>query len=81
MANPIRQQFSGSAIGGGGFNALAAGRTSSGGGRPMPTSGKVMDKKGYTERDAKSKARREALLKRASSMPGKASSMPGKMSY
>ena len=79
MANPIRQQFSGPTTGGGGFNALAAGRKSYGGGRPMPTSGKVTDKKGYGLRDAKAKARREALLKRASSVPGQASSKPGRV--
>lgn len=79
MVNPIRQQFSGSTVGGGGFNPLAAGHKSYGGGRPMPTSGKVTDKKGYAMRDAKAKARREALLKRASSVPGQASSRPGKV--
>lgn len=79
--NPIRNQFGRPAIGGGGFNSMAAGRKSYGAGRPMPTSGKVTDKKGYAERDGKAKARREALLRRASSKPGQASSKPGKASY
>lgn len=41
----------------------AAGNKVYGGGRPFPTSGPV-DKMGYKERDAKSKARRAAILRR-----------------
>lgn len=56
---------SGPQLGGAGFNPYAAGHKSYGGGRPMPTSGKVTDKVGYGQRDAEAKARRDALLKRA----------------
>lgn len=79
MANPLRKQFGAVPQGGGGFNKYAAGSKIYGGGRPMPTTGKVMDKKGYTERDVKAKARREALLRRASSVPGTVSSKAGKV--
>jgi len=45
------------------FNPYAAGNKIYGGGRSNPTSGPV-DKAGYRERDLKSKARRNALLRR-----------------
>lgn len=59
---------SGPQVGGAGFNPYAAGHKAYGGGRPMPTSGKVADKTGYGLRDAKAQARRDALLKRAGGM-------------
>jgi hypothetical protein len=46
-----------------GFTPYAAGNKIYGGGRSMPTIGPV-DKSGYRERDAKAKARRNALLRR-----------------
>lgn len=64
MANPIRARFQDPAQGGGGFNPYAAGKKHYGAGRPMPTTGKIVNKYGYAERDAKAKARREALLRR-----------------
>jgi len=45
------------------FQAYAAGNKVYGAGRSNPTSGPV-DKLGYRERDAKTKARRNALLRR-----------------
>lgn len=54
-----------------GFNPYAAGKKKYGVGRPMPTTGKVSDKAGYTERDAKMKARKEALIRRASGKQGR----------
>jgi len=69
LGNPRRKvqaQFGNPAAqGGGGFNALAAGNKHYGGGRPMPTTGKVVDKLGYAQRDAAAAARKEALLRRA----------------
>jgi len=62
--NRYRKEFSGPAQGGGGFNPYAAGKKHYGSGRPMPTVGKVTDRAGYTKRDAKAAARREALLRR-----------------
>ncbi len=62
--NPIRKSFQGPAQGGGGFNKYAAGSKHYGSGRPMPTTGKIANKYGYAERDAKAKARREALQRR-----------------
>lgn len=47
----------------GAFNSYAAGNKVYGGGRSFPTMGPV-DKLGYRERDAKTKARRNALLRR-----------------
>ena len=64
MANPMRAKFSQPAQGGGCFNAYAAGKKHYGTGRPMPTTGKIANKFGYAERDAKAKARREALTRR-----------------
>lgn len=64
MANSMRSVFSQPAKGGGGFNAYAAGKKHYGTGRPMPTTGKIANKFGYAERDAKAKARREALQRR-----------------
>lgn len=46
-----------------GFNKYAAGNKIYGGGRSMPTVGPV-DPLGYKERDAKTKTRRNALLRR-----------------
>jgi hypothetical protein len=62
--NKYRKEFSGPAQGGGGFNPYAAGKKHYGSGRPMPTVGRVADRAGYTKRDAKAAARREALLRR-----------------
>jgi hypothetical protein len=62
--NRYRKEFSRPAQGGGGFNPYAAGKKHYGSGRPMPTVGKVTDRAGYTKRDAKAAARREALLRR-----------------
>lgn len=45
------------------FNAYAAGNKVYGGGRSMPTIGPV-DKLGYRERDLKTRARRNAMLRR-----------------
>ena len=45
------------------FNSYAAGKKVYGGGRSFPTMGAV-DKLGYRERDLKTKARRNALLRR-----------------
>jgi len=53
-----------------GFNPYAAGKKKYGAGRPMPTTGKLVDKAGYTQRDAKAKARKEALIRRASGKAG-----------
>ena len=61
-------QTAGASQGGGGFEAFAAGKKSYGGGRPMPTMGKVQSKAGYGMRDGKMAARREALMRRAGSM-------------
>ena len=59
--NPIKG-VNGSTDGGGGFNALSAGRKTYGGGRPYPNMGKVgaQGKAGYSMRDA----RRDAIMKR-----------------
>jgi hypothetical protein len=54
--------------GGGGFEAYAAGKKAYGGGRPMPTMGKVQSKAGYGMRDGKMAARREALMRRSGGM-------------
>ncbi len=56
-------RYRGVARGGGGFNSYAAGTKTYGGGRPMPTIGKV-DPTGYAERDRQSRARRNAILRR-----------------
>ena len=48
----------------GSFNKYAAGAKHYGTGRSMPTFGKVADKVGYKQRDAKMAARREALIRR-----------------
>jgi hypothetical protein len=60
----MRAKFSEPAKAGGGFNAYAAGKKHYGSGRSMPTTGKIANKYGYAERDAKAKARREALVRR-----------------
>jgi len=62
--NRLRVQFSGAPQGGGGFNAYGAGKKHYGTGRPMPTVGKVKNRAGYTVRDTKAAARRDALLRR-----------------
>jgi hypothetical protein len=64
--NKFRKEYSGPAQAGGGFNAYAAGKKHYGSGRPMPTVGKVKDRAGYTIRDNKAAARRDALLRRLS---------------
>lgn len=64
MVNPVRAQFTQPPQGGGGFNPLAAGNKHYGSGRPMPTVGKITNKYGYAERDAKAAARRSALMNR-----------------
>jgi hypothetical protein len=46
-----------------GLNRYAAGNKVYGGGRPMPTVGRV-DPLGYADRDLATKARRNALLRR-----------------
>lgn len=75
--NPIRgmvsnyatqQRTAGMPQAGGGFNSMAAGNKVYGGGRPMPTMGKISDKSGYAMRDGKMAARREALMRRAGGM-------------
>lgn len=62
--------YRGVARAGGGFNALAAGNKMYGGGRSMPTLGPV-DRLGYAERDAKLKARNNALLRAGQQRLGK----------
>jgi hypothetical protein len=64
--NNYREQFSAPAKAGGGFNPYAAGKKHYGTGRPMPTVGKVTDRAGYTKRDAKAAARKDALIRRLS---------------
>jgi hypothetical protein len=64
--NKFRKEYSGPAKAGGGFNAYAAGKKHYGTGRPMPTVGKVRNRAGYTIRDNKAAARRDALLRRLS---------------
>lgn len=61
--NPARG-VNASLVGGGGVNSLAAGSATYGQGRPYPNMGKVTDKSGYGERDAKNAARTRALQKR-----------------
>ena len=64
--NQVRVQFSQPPQAGGGFNPYAAGKKHYGSGRPMPTVGKVTDRAGYTIRDNKAAARRDALMRRIS---------------
>jgi hypothetical protein len=64
MPNKIREQFAAVPQAGGGFNPYAAGKKHYGSGRPMPTVGRVKDKRGYGVRDGKAAARREAMLRR-----------------
>ena len=61
-------ETAGAPQGGAGFNKLAAGSKTYGGGRPMPTMGKVQNKAGYAMRDGKMAARRDALMRRAGAM-------------
>lgn len=56
-------RYTGMATGGGGYNRYGVGSKIYGGGRSNPTMGPV-DPTGYRERDAKAKARRNAILKR-----------------
>ena len=69
LGNPRRkpqmQYGNAPAVGGAGFNNLAAGNKHYGAGRPMPTTGKVTDKLGYAQRDAAAAARKKALIRRA----------------
>lgn len=58
----------GSQIGGAGFNRQAAGRKAYGGGRPYPNAGKTSDIAGYNEREARNRARKNAVLKRLGGM-------------
>lgn len=62
--NQVRVQFGKVPQGGGGFNAYAAGKKHYGTGRPMPTVGKIANKGGYTVRDNKAAARRDAMIRR-----------------
>jgi len=55
--------YTGTARGGAGFNAYAAGNKRYGLGRPMPTMGRV-DPQGYKERDRLASAKRNAILAR-----------------
>lgn len=48
---------------GGGFNRFAAGTKTYGGGRKTPNLGATSNRLGYAERDAKLKARNNALLR------------------
>lgn len=59
-ANPDRLR-TGSGTAGGGFNAMAAGNKTYGGGRSMPNIGRS-DPTGYARRDAKADLQRNALL-------------------
>jgi len=52
------------------FNSYAVGHKVYGGGRDFPNSGPV-DKLGYRERDRKTRARRNALLRRLKAGQGK----------
>ena len=61
-------ETAGAPQGGAGFNKLAAGSKTYGGGRPMPNLGKVQTKAGYAMRDGKMAARREALMRRSGAM-------------
>jgi hypothetical protein len=61
-------ETAGAPQGGAGFNSLAAGNKTYGGGRPMPNLGKVQSKAGYGLRDSKMAARREALMRRSGGM-------------
>ena len=64
--NRYREQFTSPPQAGGGFNPYAAGKKHYGSGRPMPTVGKVTDRAGYTIRDNKAAARKDALMRRLS---------------
>jgi hypothetical protein len=55
-------------IGGAGFNRQAAGRKAYGSGRPYPNAGKTTDKAGYNEREARKRARKNAVLRRLGGM-------------
>ncbi len=61
--------YTGTAKAGGGFNKMAAGNKTYGGGRPMPTIGPV-DPLGYAERDRKGKSRRNAMLAQIQALQG-----------
>lgn len=61
--------YSGTAKAGGGFEPMAAGSKTYGGGRSMPTMGPV-DPMGYAQRDRKTKARRNAMLAQIKAMQG-----------
>lgn len=60
-----RKPYGAAPQGGAGFNPYAAGSKVYGAGRTMPNVGKVADKTGYAQRDAKAAARKAALLRRA----------------
>lgn len=59
MMNPARYAY-----GAGGANPYAAGNKYYGAGRSAPNVGPVADKQGYVERDAKARAKRNAMLRR-----------------
>lgn len=63
-------RYTGTATGGGGYNRYGVGNKVYGAGRSSPNIGPV-DPLGYKERDAKSKARRDAILKRLRARMGK----------
>lgn len=54
--------YTGVAKAGGGFNPFAAGTKTYGGGRKTPNLGATSNRLGYAKRDAKLKARNNALL-------------------
>lgn len=55
------------------FNPYAAGNKTYGSGRPMPTIGPVASPQGYDERDNRSQARKNAIMRR---MKGSATGNP-----
>lgn len=72
--NPLRGLFGGQPSaalnapqGGAGYNPLAAGQKVYGGGLSAPNVGPVQNRQGYAVRDAAGAARRDALIRRASS--------------
>lgn len=58
--NPVRRT-----VGANGFNPYAAGKRHYGTGRSAPNVGKTANKTGYSERDARAEARKQALIRRA----------------
>lgn len=67
LEHPLRRKIAGAAPqGGAGFNAYAAGKKHYGAGRGAPNVGKtgLVGQIGYQERDVKTEARKQALLRR-----------------